>query len=84
MTVQQIQLTAEQRRSVILDAGKSIAETDGLCTVRHAAVADKCEPSTSVATVRWYFRTNNELWRAIAEASADETVKADARRLGLL
>lgn len=84
MTVQQVQLTAEQRRGVIVDAGVALAIKHGLCNVRHVAVAEACRPSTSVATVRWYFRTNSELWTAIAGASDDETVKADAQRLGLV
>lgn len=84
MTVQQIQLTADQRRGVIVDAGVKLAVEHGLCNVRHVAVAEACKPSTSVATVRWYFRTNSELWTAIAGASTDETVLADAGRLGLI
>lgn len=84
MTVQQVQLSAEQRCGVIVDAGVTLATEHGLCNVRHVAVAEACAISTSVATVRWYFRTNNELWKAIADASSDETVKADARRLGLV
>ena len=80
----QVQLTADQRRGVIVDAGVALATEHGLCNVRHLAVAEACAVSTSVATVRWYFRTNSELWSAIAGASDDETVRADASRLGLL
>lgn len=84
MTVQQVQLSAEQRRSIILEAGCSLAAEHGLCNVRHVAVAEACSPVTSVATVRWYFRTNNELWTAIAGASSNDAVKAEAQRLGLV
>lgn len=80
----QVQLTADQRRGVIVDAGVALALANGLCNVRHVAVAEACKVTTSVATVRWYFRTNSELWSAIAGASDDETVRADASRLGLL
>ena len=80
----QVQLTADQRQKVILDAGCALAAEKGLCNVRHTMVADACNPITSVATVRWYFRTNSELWAAITGASSDETVKADAQRLGLV
>ena len=83
MTVQ-VQLTAEQRRGVIVDAGVKLAIDLGLCKVRHVAVAESCAVGTSVATVRWYFRTNTELWAAIARATDDEVVRLDAQRIGLL
>lgn len=83
MTVQ-VQLTAEQRRGVIVDAGVALAVEHGLCNVRHLSVAEACSVPTSVATVRWYFRTNSELWKALAQACSDETVKAEARTIGLI
>lgn len=83
MTVQ-VQLTAEQRRGLIIEAGVKLACDGGLMAVRHDRVALACAVPTSVATVRWYFRTNSELWAAIAGASSDDTVRNDAARLGLI
>lgn len=80
----QVQLSPDQRRAVIVDAGVALATKHGLCKVRHIMVADACDPATSFATVRRYFFTNNDLWTAIANASTDEVVKAEAARLGLI
>lgn len=80
----QVQLTTDQRRKIILDAGVKLAADNGLCAVRHVDVAEACSVQTSVATVRWYYRTNSELWTAVAAASDLTRVRDEAKALGLL
>lgn len=62
-------MTPENRREVILSAAVKIAGERGLIHVTHSAVAKRCVIETSVKTVRHYFATQADLWRAIRAAA---------------
>lgn len=67
-------LTNEQRRAVIITAGLRIVADTGLWAVAHSTVAKRCAVPTSAPTVKHYFPTKAELWKAVI--AADKTGKA--------
>lgn len=74
-------LTPTARRSLIVTAAIRFARAHGLVKVTHSAVAGHCVTQTSVDTVRHYFATKTDLWRAVL---ADAPEFADqGRELGL-
>ena len=75
-------LTNEQRRAVIITAGLRIALDTGLWAVAHSTVAKRCVVPTSTATVKHYFGTKTDLWRAIIDADASGLASAQAVELG--
>ena len=56
-----IRLSSEQRRQVILDAIKTLAETEGVYNITYDNVAAACEVETSRHTVKHYFKTKTLL-----------------------
>lgn len=80
-----VYLGYEERRAIIVTAGVRIANRNGLIAASMTHVADECDVKTSLASVRGYFRTKADLWRAIAEHSdATKDVKASAAAMGLI
>lgn len=80
-----IKLSGEQRQSLIISTGVFIANRDGLTCTNANTIASECRIKTSVATVRFYFRRNADLWRAIATHSdASKVVRDEALALGVL
>lgn len=78
-----MRLKQEQRRNIILSDVTDMANKQGLFKTTLKAYADKRK--VSLSTVRYCFRTNTELWRAIiASGSAAEKVMTDARKIGLI
>lgn len=77
-------LSHDQRRHLILAAAVEIANRNGLITASMSRVAQECSVRTSDATIRSYFRTKGELWRAIADhPKASRDVKRSAETMGL-
>lgn len=80
-----VKLSYEQRENLIITTGVEIANREGLSTCNASTVARACPIKTSDATVRFYFRRNADLWRAIAcHHSASNAVKSEALALGVL
>lgn len=78
-------LTAEQRRSVILQAGVGIANEFGLTACKTLNVAAACAYETSIHSVRRYFLTKDDLWAAIARhPDASKSVRQEAKNLGVI
>lgn len=75
-------LSAEQRRNMILTAAVSQAEAEGLISVTHETVAERCPIATSSATVRHYFAIDKDLLLAVVAAIGPQCHE-EARRLGL-
>lgn len=75
-------LTNEQRRAVIITAGLRIVKDTGLWAVAHSTVAKRCVVPTSTATVKHYFGTKTDLWRAVIEADTSGKARAEAAELG--
>lgn len=59
-----IRLGDNKRVNVILIASRRIATERGFEYVNHGNVAKRCTVPTSVPTVRHYFNTKDDLWRA--------------------
>ncbi len=71
------------RRALIVEAAHDVACRDGnLRDVTHESTAEACAVTTSVATVRWYFRTIGDLRLAVMQRDAG--FHEQAKRLGLL
>lgn len=66
-----IRLGDEKRQNVIITAARRIARESDFAAVTHGAVAKRCVVQTSVATVRHYFGTKDDLWRAVIDAEPD-------------
>lgn len=78
-------LNPHVRKSLIISTGVELANRDGLALATPLRVAASCEIETAVNTVRYYFKTNQELWAAIAgHSKASRAVKDEAERLGVL
>jgi DNA-binding transcriptional regulator YbjK len=75
-------LTNEQRRAVIMTAGLRIALDTGLWAVAHSTVAKRCVVPTSTATVKHYFATKADLWRAVISLDTTGKVLAEAESMG--
>ena len=76
-----MRLQPDNRRAVIVSAAISIAKTEGLHRVTHGAVAGRCKIQTSTKTVRHYFATQVDLWRAVVIEVPD--LAGEAGELGL-
>lgn len=76
-----MRLEPDQRRSVIITAALRVARDSGLVHVNHSTVSARCVTYTSPKTVKHYFRSRNDLWRAVLDA--DDTFEGQARELGL-
>lgn len=82
----QVRLTYDERRKLIINAGVEIANRHGLTACTMFAVARQCSDTipTSIPTVRSYFRTKSDLWRSVVgHAKASQAVRKDAASLGL-
>ncbi len=75
-------LTNEQRRAVIIAAGLRIANDTGIWAVAHGTVAKRCAVPTSAATVKHYFATKGDLWRAVIDVDQTGKARAEAAELG--
>lgn len=73
-------LDDEKRRTVIITAARRIASERGFQYVTHGDVAKRCTVLTSVPTVRHYFPTKDDLWRATI--GNDDAMLARAREAG--
>ena len=63
-------LTGEARRAIIVQAGALLANNLGrIVSVTHDVVAERCEVETSISTVRRYYPTKTDLWRAISSST---------------
>ena len=70
MSSRAIRLTGDARRAIIVRAGASMANNLGrIVAVTHDLVAEACEVTTSVQTVRRYYPQKTDLWRAIGASS---------------
>lgn len=79
-----INLTAEQRREIILVAAFRIATENGIWAVSHGSVAKRCTVPTSSSTVKNYFPDKTALWIATWEHSdRDEFIAGQMRQLGV-
>lgn len=76
-----MRLQPDQRRSVIITAAIRVAHSEGLPAVNHGSVAKRCTVKTSSHTVRHYFDTQADLWRAVV--AADAAFTEAAKELGL-
>lgn len=75
----------EQRESIIISTGVIIANRDGLNAVNHTTIAAECPIKTSIPTVRFYFRRNSDLWRAVAmHDNVSNDVRSEAIALGVI
>lgn len=80
----QVRLSYEERARLIAAAGVEIANRNGLEACTMFAVAKSCTIPTSAPTVRSYFRTKSDLWRAIvAHPDAAPHVRKIGVTLGL-
>ena len=80
-----VRLSEEQRRAVILTAAVALSATRKLVDINYEDVAENCSVTTSVGTVRGYFRTKAHLWRAIAKHESVSTyVVQQAREMDIL
>jgi len=78
-----MRLSSEQRRAVIVTSACRIATSRGLWAVTHGSVAARCTVPTSLNTVRHYFATKDDLWRAVlVEESEHEALHQQAREMG--
>jgi len=75
-------LTHDQRRSVIIVAAVRIAQDTGVWAIAHSTVAKRCVVPTSAATVKHYFPTKADLWRAAIAADVTGKAGRDAEELG--
>jgi Uncharacterized protein conserved in bacteria len=75
-------LTHDQRRAVIITAALRIAADTGIWAVAHSTVAKRCVVPTSAATVKHYFPTKSDLWRATVAADATGKAGRQAEELG--
>lgn len=75
-------LTNEQRRAVIIAAGVRIVHDTGLWAVAHGTVAKRCAVPTSLATVKHYFGTKDDLWRAVVAVDKTGKARIQADELG--
>ena len=66
-----MRLQPENRHAVIITAALSIAKDSGLHSVTHGAVAKRCILQTSKATVKHYFSTQADLWKAVIKAAPE-------------
>lgn len=76
-----MRLEPDQRRAVIITAAVRIARDSGLHAVNHSTVATRCVVLTSKETVKHYFPTRGDLWRAVV--GADGSFGDAGRELGL-
>ena len=58
-------LTPDARRDVILTAACRIATERGIWAVAHGTVAKRCVIPTSTSTVKHYYPTKHDMWRAV-------------------
>ena len=72
-----VRLDEEKRRGIIVTAARRIATESGFGAVTHGAVAKRCVVHTSQSSVRHYYKTKDELWRA---AIGDDPVMLEAAR----
>ena len=80
-----VRLTEQQRRGVIVSAGVTVAREHGLALTSYENVSEHCSVTTSVGTVRSYFRTKTHLWRAIARhTNATDEIRELARAMGVI
>lgn len=79
-----INLTAEQRREIILVAAYRIATENGIWAVNHGSVSKRCTIPTSPSTVKNYFPDKAALWVATWKHSdKDESIAEQMRQLGV-
>lgn len=77
-----MRLSGNARRSNLAHAGLMIAENEGLICVTAEKVAERA--GVSVATVRRYFHTLDELRQAVVDRSeTTNPIRIDALALGL-
>lgn len=76
-----MRLEPEQRRNVIVIAAHRVATDKGLVGVTHGSVSKRCTVKTSTNTVRHYFNTRSDLWRAVI--AHDAAFEDQGRELGL-
>lgn len=75
-------LKKDQRIVVIETAIVRLAKSEGIVAVTHSAVAKRCAVPTSMATVRFYFATKDDLWRVAVEQDTTGKVQEQAKELG--
>jgi DNA-binding transcriptional regulator YbjK len=78
----EVKLTHDQRRAVIITATLRIVQDTGIWAVAHSTVAKRCVVPTSAATVKHYFPTKGDLWRAAVAADATGKAGREAEELG--
>ena len=82
---ERVRLTEKQRKAVIVKAGVEVAKEYGLAMTTYESVSEKCSVTTSLGTVRSYFRTKTHLWRAIAlHDDATDDIRELARTMGII
>lgn len=85
MDKHRVRLTEHQRKQVIISAGVTAAVEHGLASTGYSEVVEKCLVTTSLGTVRAYFKTKTHLWRAIAlHDDATDEIRAAAKLMGVI
>ena len=82
--VKRLNLPAEVRRGIILDAAVKVAHRDGLHEVNADSVAKECEIETKRYSVKQYFPNRNVLWTATVEHDRTDALVEQAKTLGVL
>jgi DNA-binding transcriptional regulator YbjK len=75
-----VRLDEAKRREIMLTAARRIVAERGFWAVTHGTVAKRCVVPTSLALVRRYFSTKDELWRATI--GSDPVMLEAAREAG--
>lgn len=73
-----IRLGPKQRRAIIITAAVRLANSEGIGAVTFENVGRECEFPVAAETVRHYFSTRNNLWRAVM---LDERASASVREI---
>lgn len=65
---------------MLLAAGRTLAQKNGIMTLTHAGIARNCTHETSISTVRRHFPTLPMLREAVARS--DDTLREEYLSLG--